>query len=434
MPVVSGAGLPPAPGRMAEGRLDHNGEGSMRDQEIDQILGYLAGRREAMVDLLERLARAESPSDDRAAVATVLAMLAAELEECGMKVRRYRGRVSGGLLFARPREQARRVPLQMLVGHCDTVWPLATVRAMPVRVDGETLFGPGVFDMKGGLVQMVSALRLLRELGFRPPARCVVVINSDEEIGSPDSTPLIRRLARRSARALILEPAFGRSGKLKTARKASGSFTITIKGRAAHAGINPEEGVSAILEMSYQVQRLFALNDAARGITVNVGTIDGGLRSNVIAPEVRASVDVRVRTRADAALVEAAIRALRPVNPSSTIEIEGGIEQPPMEPLPRNQALWRLAEGLGRRLGLDLDQAAVGGSSDGNTTSQYTATLDGLGAVGDGAHAAHEQARIPQMVERCALLVLLLMAPLLEDECAAAPPAGTGPAATREQR
>ena len=360
-------------------------------------------------------------------------MLASELEECGLIVRRYRGRVSGGMLLARPRERARRVPLQMLVGHCDTVWPLGTVREMPVRVEGETLFGPGVFDMKGGLVQMISALRCRRDLGLRLPADCVVVINSDEEIGSPDSTPLIRRLARRSARAFILEPAFGPSGKLKTARKASGGFTITVKGRAAHAGVNPEAGASAILEMSYQVQRLFALNDAARGITVNVGTIDGGLRSNVIAPEVRADVDVRVRTRADAALVEAAIRGLRPVNPSTTIQIEGGIEQPPMEPLPRNQALWRLAQSLGRRLGLDLEQAEVGGSSDGNTTSQYTATLDGLGAVGDGAHATHEQARIPQMVERCALLVLLLMAPILDGERSAAPPAATEPASTRSR-
>jgi glutamate carboxypeptidase len=213
-------------------------------------------------------------------------------------------------------------------------------------------------------------------------------------------------------RAFILEPAFGRAGKLKTARKASGGFTITIKGRAAHAGVNPEEGASAILEMSYQIQRLFALNDAARGISVNVGRIDGGLRSNVIAAEVRASVDVRVRTRQDAAEVEAAIRSLRPVNPETTIQVEGGITQPPMEPLPRNQALWRLARDLGRRLGLELDQAAVGGASDGNTTSQYTATLDGLGAVGDGAHAAHEQTLIPPMVERCALLVLLLLAPL----------------------
>jgi glutamate carboxypeptidase len=155
--------------------------------------------------------------------------------------------------------------------------------------------------------------------------------------------------------------------------------------------------------MSHQVQELFALNDAARGITVNVGTIDGGLRSNVVAPQVRATVDVRVRTRQDAAEVEAAVRGLRPVNPQTIIRIEGGIEQPPIEPLPRNQALWRLARDLGRRLGLELEH-------------QYTATLDGLGAVGDGAHASHEQALIPQMAERCALLVLLLLAPLSPEE------------------
>jgi glutamate carboxypeptidase len=283
---------------------------------------------------------------------------------------------------------------------------------MPVRVDGEVLHGPGVFDMKGGLVQMLYALRAVRELGLQPPADTAVVINSDEEIGSPDSTPLIRRLARRAVRAFILEPAFGQTGKLKTARKASGGFTITIKGRPAHAGVNPEEGVSAILEMSYQIQTLFALNNAARGITVNVGTIDGGLRPNVVAAEVRARVDVRVRTQQDAGEVEAAIRSLAPVNPATTIRVEGGITQAPMEPVPRNQALWRLARSLGQRLGLELDQAAVGGASDGNTTSQYTATLDGLGAVGDGAHAYHEKAQIPQMVERCALLVLLLLAPI----------------------
>jgi glutamate carboxypeptidase len=325
------------------------------------------------------------------------------------------------MLFARPRRQLgvpfgspgeKTTPLQLLVGHCDTVWPVGTLREMPVRVEGEMLRGPGVLDMKGGLVQMLYALRTLKDLDLRAPAASVVVINSDEEIGSPDSTPLIRRLARRAARAFILEPAFGQSGKLKTARKASGGFTITVKGRAAHAGVNPEQGASAILEMSYQIQKLFALNDASRGITVNVGTIDGGLRPNVVAAEVRASVDVRVPTRADAALVEAAIRALRPVNPETTLCIEGGIEQAPMEPLPRNQALWRLALDLGRRLGLELEQAAVGGASDGNTTSQYTATLDGLGAVGAGAHASHEEVAIPHLVERCALLVLLLLAPI----------------------
>ena len=266
--------------------------------------------------------------------------------------------------------------------------------------------------MKGGLVQMVYALRTLHRLGLRPPAETVAIVNSDEETGSPDSTALIRRVSRCAARAFILEPAFGLDGKLKTARKASGGFTVIVKGRAAHAGNNPEEGASAILEMAYQVQKLFALNDPSRGITVNVGTIDGGLRSNVVAPEVRASVDVRVRTRADAVEIESAIRGLKPVNPRTALEIEGGIEQWPMEQDTRNQALWRQAEELGHRLGLQLEQAAVGGSSDGNTTSRYTATLDGLGAVGDGAHAGHEHALISQMAERCALLVLLLMAPL----------------------
>jgi glutamate carboxypeptidase len=181
--------------------------------------------------------------------------------------------------------------------------------------------------------------------------------------------------------------------------------------------------------MSHQIQRLFALNDAACGISVNVGTIDGGVQANVVAAEVRATLDVRVWTRADAAAVEAAIRGLRPVNPQTTIHIEGGIAQPPMEPLPRSQALWRQARDLGRRLGLELDQAAVGGSSDGNTTSQYTATLDGLGAVGDGAHAAHEQVLVSQLVQRSALLVLLLLAPL----SAAAPEGSAGQGAgTRE--
>jgi glutamate carboxypeptidase len=355
---------------------------------------------------------AESPSDNPAAVTPVFAMLRSELERMRMSVRLFPGRASAGTLFARPRDRHKKAPLQLLVGHCDTVWPVGTLRQMPVRVEGNAVWGPGVFDMKGGLVQMLYALRTVQDLGLKLTADSVVVINSDEEIGSPDSTPLIRRLARCSARAFILEPAFGRAGKLKTARKASGSFTITVKGRAAHAGINPEEGASAILEMSHQIQRLFALNDASRGITVNVGTVDGGLRSNVVAAEVRASVDVRVRTRQDAAEIEAAIRALRPVNPETSVQIEGGIEQAPMEPLPRNQALWRLARDLGRRLGLELEQAAVGGASDGNTTSQYTATLDGLGAVGDGAHAAHEQTLISEMLERCALLVLLLLSPI----------------------
>lgn len=387
----------------------------MNAQEILKLRGYMQEHRQAMAELLQKLALIESPSDDRVAVGVLLDALAKELDRSGMFVRRLRGSQSAGIIFARPRHPQKKAPIQLLVGHGDTVWPVGTVRQMPVRSDGQTVWGPGVFDMKGGIVQLLFALRAVNDLGLCLPANPVVVINSDEEIGSPDSTPLIRRLARRAERAYILEPAFGPAGKLKTARKATGGFTITIKGRAAHAGINPEEGASAILELSYQIQRLFAMNDAARGITVNVGTVDGGLRSNVIAAEVKASVDVRVRTRQDALETEAAIRGLQPINPNTTLQIEGGIEQHPMEPQPRNQALWRLAQSLGRRLGLELDQASVGGSSDGNTTSQYVATLDGLGAVGDGAHAHHEQASIPALAERSALLVLLLQASVAND-------------------
>lgn len=390
----------------------------MADDEIKRILSYLRSQRDAMVALLERLALVESPSDNPDAALAVLAVLSSELKECGLDVRMCRGRVSGGVLYGRTSCRSKHGPWQMLVGHCDTVWPVGTVRKLPVEVEGDTVKGPGVFDMKAGLVQMIYALRALHDLEIRPAADCVIVVNSDEEIGSPDSTPLIRRLARGAARAFILEPAFGLAGKLKTARKASGGFEITVTGKAAHAGINPQEGASAILEMALQVQRLFALNDASKGITVNVGTIDGGLRSNVVAAEVRASVDVRVPTRADAVAVERAIRGLTPVNPQTSIRVEGGIEQLPMEPVPRNQALWRLARDLGEKLGIVLDQASVGGSSDGNTTSQYTATLDGLGAVGDGAHALHEHVLIPQMVERSALLTLLLCAPLAAtDDC-----------------
>jgi len=388
----------------------------LTDQEVDRISTYLLQQRPSMVELLQRLAQTESPSDDKAAVAEMLLLLAGEFEQSGMLVRRFRGKVSGGMLCARPARKAAGRPFQLLVGHCDTVWPLGTVRQMPVRVEGDLCKGPGVFDMKGGLVQMVFALRAMQELGLTPPACPVVAINSDEEIGSPDSTVLIRRLARLSQRAFVLEPAYGELGMLKTARKATGTFEIVIKGRSAHAGLAPEEGASAILELSHQIQRLFALNDAARGITVNVGTIDGGLRANVIAAEVSASVDVRVPTRTDAEMVEAAIRGLTPVNPQTTIQVDGGFDHPPLERVPRNRALWHQAQRLGRRLGLELQEAAVGGASDGNTTSQFTATLDGLGAVGDGAHAMHEQVVLTRLVERCALLVLLLMAPLPSSE------------------
>jgi glutamate carboxypeptidase len=282
---------------------------------------------------------------------------------------------------------------------------------MPLEMGEGVLRGPGVYDMKAGLVQMVYALQALQELRVEPMVSPVVFINSDEEIGSHESTPHIRRLARIADRAFVLEPSLGLDGKLKTSRKGVGRFTVTVKGKASHAGLNPDGGASAILELSYVIQKLFAMNDPRKGTSVNVGVIDGGLRPNVIAPESRAMVDVRVQTQEDAKRMEESIHALQPVTPGIALEITGRIGRQPMEPTPQNRRLWETARQVGRSINLELTEGAAGGASDGNTTSLYTATLDGLGAVGDGAHAQHEFIYYDKMVERSALLALLLMAP-----------------------
>jgi glutamate carboxypeptidase len=215
-------------------------------------------------------------------------------------------------------------------------------------------------------------------------------------------------------RVFVLEPSLGPDGRLKTARKGVGRFTVKVKGRAAHAGLDPEKGASAILELAHVVQALFALNDAERGVTVNVGTIEGGLRPNVVAPESTAVIDVRVRTQADAERIEQAIHGLEPSVPGVELEIDGRIGRPALEPTPRNRQLWHLAKGLADELEMDLGEGLAGGGSDGNTTSQVTATLVGLGPVGDGAHASHEFLYLDETLERTALLALLLLAPAIE--------------------
>jgi glutamate carboxypeptidase len=378
----------------------------------EAILEYLRGRVGEMGALLERLARAESPSLEPASQAGPFEILAGELRALRFVVRPVGGRTAAPHLYARPLERGRGVPRQLVLGHMDTVWPIGTLAEMPVRADEGRIRGPGVFDMKGGLVQMVFALRALRDLGMEAPATPLVLVNTDEEVGSRDSVPYVCMLARCSARAFVLEPAHGPEGALKTARKGVGRFRVTVHGRAAHAGIEPGAGVSAILELSHQVQRLFALNDPERGITVNVGTIDGGLRPNVVAPEASALVDARVRAADDARRIEEAIAGLRPVQEGVALEVEGGFGRPPLERTARNRALWRTARRAADRLGLALDEAAVGGASDGNFTSLYTATLDGLGSVGAGAHAADEHVVLARMPERASLLALLLAAPL----------------------
>lgn len=382
-------------------------------QTARMLRDHLFARQAEMVQLLAALARAESPSRNPAAQQPVLKLLQAALLDCGFRVRHIPGRQTGGHLLAVPIDRPRGVPIQLLLGHCDTVWPLGTLLTMPVEERDGKLYGPGVFDMKAGLVQAIFALDALRRTGIRPDLQPVVLINSDEEIGSPESTPYIRRLAKLANRVFVMEPALGAAGKLKTARKGVGRFTIHVIGRAAHAGLDPGKGVSAILELTHVVQALFAMNDAEQGITVNVGTIDGGLRPNVVAPEARAEADVRVPTQADARRIEAAIHALQPSIPGCELRITGSIARPPLEQTPGNQLLWEAAREIADQIGLNLESGTAGGASDGNTTSQFAPTLDGLGAVGDGAHAVDEHVQIDRMPERAALLSGLLSLPVL---------------------
>jgi len=378
------------------------------------LLEHARSSRDDMVDYLLALARLESPTDIIESQEPVQALLTDSLRGLGFKVRLIPGRGTGGHLWAVPKGRTVGAPAQLLMGHTDTVWPVGTLESMPVEVDGDTIRGPGTFDMKAGLTQMVFALKALAELGFEPPATPVLLINSDEETGSPDSKRWVQMVARRVRRAFVLEPALDAVGRLKTARRGVAQYTVTVHGKAAHSGLDPLGGASAIQELAPVIQEIHALSDHDRGISLNVGVIRGGTFPNVIAAHAEAEVDVRMLRVADGEEIDAAIHALRAETPGTRIAISGGMLAPPMEKTPRNRSLWALAQGAAERLGIPLEEDTSGGGSDGNTTSQYTATLDGLGAVGDGAHARHEHLSIDYLVERTALLAELLMSPVEE--------------------
>lgn len=372
-------------------------------------LDRLRELRGEFVDFVWQAVLEESPSTEPEAQRGVRALLGEALASIGFDIEHVRGRRTGGHLLARTPAGER--PRQLLLGHMDTVWPLGTLREMPVESDGDVLRGPGVFDMKAGLAVGVYALRMLRDLGREPEVAPIFLITSDEEIGSPESEPLIVDHAREASRAFVLEPALGLSGKIKTRRKGVGHFTIEVTGVSAHGGLAPEEGASAILELAQVIQKIHSLADPERGITLNVGVIEGGTRSNVVAARARAEVDARVWSAEDARYIEEALHGLDPTIPGTTIRVSGRVGRAPLERTPRNLALWERAQAIGSELGLDLEQGEAGGASDGNFTSQHTATLDGLGAVGDGAHAAHEFVYIDRALERAALLTGLLSEP-----------------------
>lgn len=388
----------------------------MTEQKLSKSIAqgvhsFLSNRLDEMLEFLGEIVRAESPSLVPETQKRVFDQLAAALRSIDYMTRTLPGETSGGMLYARPQQRTRGQGSQLLLGHSDTVWDIGTLEKMPVRIQDGLMTGPGIYDMKAGLTQMIFALKALHELGIEPALTPVVFVNSDEELRSEDSQKYIRLLARRVRRVFVLEPGTGPEGYLKTSRKGVAEYTIEVTGRAAHAGVEPEKGVSAILELARIVERLAALNDPEQGVSVNVGLIEGGTRSNVVAAFARAVVDVRVPTARHARAIDQAIKSLKPSLPGAALKITGGIDRMPLEPTPRNQKLWRLAQQGGELLGLDLRESSSGGGSDGNFTSVYAATLDGLGAVGGGAHALHEFVSIPHLVERSALLALLLAMP-----------------------
>ena len=379
-----------------------------------KVLEFLREQQDSMTELLKDLVLMETPSTDAASQAPIRDRLKAEFEEIDYRVNLIPGRKSGGHVYAAPGSRRKPQPTQLMLGHCDTVWPIGTLQTMPLVSEADMLRGPGIYDMKAGLVEMIYALRAISALDLEPSVVPLCFINSDEEIGSFESTRYVRALAQRVDRCMVMEPSLGVSGKIKTARKGVGRFTVTVQGKAAHAGLDPGAGASAILELSHVIQKLFELNDPEHGTSVNVGVIDGGIRPNMVAPESRAVVDVRVLNQVDAERVENAIYGLEAETPGVNLLIEGRIGRPPMERTPANQRLWKIAQQLGEEIDLKLEQGTAGGGSDGNTTSLYTATLDGMGAVGDGAHASHEFIYPDLLPVRCALLTLLLLAPPLK--------------------
>jgi len=381
--------------------------------ELMNLLDYLTACTDEMVDLLTRFVEMESPTTDKEAVDRFGAALAAEFRAVGGTVEVLRQPQAGDHLRVTWGEGEKQL---LLLGHMDTVWPMGTVRERPVRIEDGRLYGPGAHDMKGGLVIALFALRALGHLGLTPPRRVVILCNSDEEMGTHTSRAIIEEEALRSEAVLVLEPPIGPQGILKTWRKGVGIFTITAYGRAAHAGGNHEQGVNAIEELARHVLYLQGLTDYRRGITVNVGLISGGSRSNVVPERAEAVVDIRVMTIEEGERMEKLIRSLQPHHPLARLEIKGGFNRPPMVRTPAIVALFRQAQALAQELGFHVDEGGTGGGSDGNFTAALDVpTLDGLGAVGDGAHALHEHVVIAELPRRAALLAALLLRLQVED-------------------
>jgi glutamate carboxypeptidase len=377
---------------------------------VKQLLRELRGRQGEMLKLLGEFVRCESPSHVKSAVDECAAMVAREWERRGAKVRILRQRERGNHVRAEIWDGAGRASGQIMVlGHTDTVYPQGTLAKIPFRVARGRAWGPGTFDMKGGIVLALHAVDALHALKIRPAKRFVFLWTSDEEIGSESSRRAIEQEARRSDTVLVLEPSLGREGRLKTQRKGVGGAEIIVTGRSAHAGIDPAKGVNAVHELALQIARLLKMNDARRGITVQTTVVSGGTTTNVVPEHARAMVDIRYASAADVPRINRSLHALRPILKGARVEVRGGADRPPLERTTAVRKLFRVAQSLMQQMGLPLGEASTGGGSDGSFTAALgVPTLDGLGAVGDGAHSPREHVVVSKLPERAALIAGLL--------------------------
>ena len=368
-----------------------------------KILAALEPRLDEMVALLGELVSIESPTDDLEGLARMAARLEELFGPLG-KIERFPQERHGPHFVVRIPGRTQERPV-LALGHYDTVWPTGTLKDRPFRVENGLARGPGVFDMKGGIVCLLYALRALEA---RPRRPVWVMLNSDEETGSFSSRELVERLARSCAHALVFEPALA-GGALKTSRKGTGRYMVRIEGRAAHTGVEPEKGISAVQEAAHQVLAIHALNAPERGTTLNVGVLRAGTRANVVAAHAEMEVDVRAACPDEAERVNAALRGLTPVLSGAVVRVEGGFHRPPMERTPATAALFERARAVAASMGIELREGASGGGSDGNFTAALgLGTLDGLGPDGDGPHAVHEHVRVESLTRRAALIAGLL--------------------------
>ena len=371
-------------------------------------------RMAEMTALAEELVAMESPSFQKRLVDDLGGRLHHDWEKLGGAVRVHRSENFGNHLqidFAAGANGANRKPV-MLLGHFDTVYEAGTLTKMPCKLAGNKLYGPGVYDMKGGIVMMMHAIAALREAnGGALPRPVRVWLVTDEEVGSGSSRAMTEKLAKECAAVLVLEPSLGVKGALKTARKGVGTFILKVAGVAAHSGVDFEKGASAVLELARQIDRVSAFTNMKKGITINVGIIRGGTRTNVVAESAEAEVDARVSKMADAAKLEKMFKSLKLFDKRCKITVTGGINRPPLERTKKVEGLFKLAQSISKVLGFKIEEKSTGGGSDGNFTAALgVPTLDSLGCVGDGAHASHEHVLVSEFPKRTALVAGLIAA------------------------